>query len=81
MCNTSSYYGINKETCLKMGYQWTNYWYNYDDAFQGLMTTFVLGNAFRVGFEDVVYYAMDTNTPGAGPILNNNQYISLFYVA
>ena len=80
MCNSNNYYGINQDQCLKMGYQWTNYWYNYDNAFNGMLTTFVMGNALRVGWEDLMYYAMDTNSPGLGPVLNNNKFIALFYI-
>ncbi len=45
-----------------------------------MLTSFVIGNSMRVGWEDLMYYAMDSNTAGKGPILDNNVYIAFFYI-
>ena len=39
-----------------------------------------MANGMRVGFQDLMYYAIDSNSPESGPILNNNLNIAIFYV-
>ena len=80
-CNVYPSYNISLGECEALGLPWKNYWHNYDNPLQGLMSTFIMANSMRVGWASLMYAAMDCSDPGVGPIQDHNQYVAFFYLA
>ena len=52
-------YNKNKSWCLNNGHQWKIYDSNFDNAFQSLLTLFIISNL--EGWVEILYHAVDSN--------------------
>merc|ERR1719487_2527997 len=70
---------ITKGDCLRLGGEWVNSKYNFDNLFQALMTLFVLASID--GWVDIMYQGVDTVKVDYQPQPNNRIGMILFFVS
>ncbi|KRX08852.1 hypothetical protein PPERSA_08956 [Pseudocohnilembus persalinus] len=80
-CNVpqnQSYYNINYQDCIDMGYEWKQFDLNYDNIFTALNSLFVISSL--EGWPDYMYQAIDSQSYPSGPIENSYTQICIFFI-
>ncbi|CDW82905.1 voltage-gated ion channel superfamily [Stylonychia lemnae] len=69
----------NKWDCINFGANWINKPYSFDNIFQAMKTLFQM--ATTSGWSDVMFVSISTSDVDYTPILNNNLFWILFFIA